>query len=130
MSGIVTWSSVTRCEHSAPAQLYRADREAPHGGAVQLPQLRLQLQAVPDLELWRDAGFAAAAAAEALRGQLGPLAERVVLVFGSESRGLPESLLTKHAEHTLRIPIRDAVRSLNLSNAVAVAAYETLRQWV
>jgi len=53
-----------------------------------------------------------------------------VLVFGSESRGLPESLLTKYAERTLRIPIRDAVRSLNLSNAVAVAAYEALRQWV
>jgi tRNA (cytidine/uridine-2'-O-)-methyltransferase len=52
-----------------------------------------------------------------------------VLVFGSESRGLPESMLTKHAERTLRIPTRDAVRSLNLSNAVAVAAYEALRQW-
>jgi tRNA (cytidine/uridine-2'-O-)-methyltransferase len=53
----------------------------------------------------------------------------VVLVFGSESRGLPPSLLEEHAERTLRIPIRDAVRSLNLSNAVAITAYEALRQW-
>ena len=56
-------------------------------------------------------------------------AEGTVLVFGSESRGLPPSLLEANAERTLRIPIRDAVRSLNLSNAVAVAAYEALRQW-
>lgn len=52
-----------------------------------------------------------------------------VLVFGSESRGLPASLLEANAERTLRIPIRDAVRSLNLSNAVAVATFEALRQW-
>jgi len=52
-----------------------------------------------------------------------------VLVFGGESSGLPASLLAEHAERTLRIPIRSDVRSLNLSNAVAVAAYEALRQW-
>jgi tRNA (cytidine/uridine-2'-O-)-methyltransferase len=52
-----------------------------------------------------------------------------VLVFGRESSGLPESLLAEHAERTLRIPIRPQVRSLNLSNAVAVVCYEALRQW-
>ena len=52
-----------------------------------------------------------------------------VLVFGPESQGLPRSLLEDHPQATLRIPIRDEVRSLNLSNAVAVAAYEALRQW-
>jgi tRNA (cytidine/uridine-2'-O-)-methyltransferase len=52
-----------------------------------------------------------------------------VLVFGSESSGLPETLLAGHAESQLRIPTRPEVRSLNLSNAVAVAAYEALRQW-
>lgn len=52
-----------------------------------------------------------------------------VLVFGSESAGLPEQLLTAHADSQLRIPIRADVRSLNLSNSVAVAAYEALRQW-
>lgn len=52
-----------------------------------------------------------------------------VLVFGSESSGLPDSLLTEYRETLLRIPTRPQVRSLNLSNAVAVAAYEALRQW-
>lgn len=51
-----------------------------------------------------------------------------VLVFGSESQGLPPSLLTGVGEQLLRIPVRAEVRSLNLSNAVAVAAYEALRQ--
>jgi tRNA (cytidine/uridine-2'-O-)-methyltransferase len=52
-----------------------------------------------------------------------------VLVFGSESAGLPDSLLTDYPNSQLRIPIRSDVRSLNLSNAVAVASYEALRQW-
>jgi tRNA (cytidine/uridine-2'-O-)-methyltransferase len=53
-----------------------------------------------------------------------------VLVFGSESSGLPDSLLDAHpTDSQLRIPTRPEVRSLNLSNAVAVAAYEALRQW-
>jgi tRNA (cytidine/uridine-2'-O-)-methyltransferase len=51
-----------------------------------------------------------------------------VLVFGSESRGLPEELLAASSERNLRIPTRSEVRSLNLSNAVAVASYEVLRQ--
>ena len=55
--------------------------------------------------------------------------EEDVFVFGSESRGLPRSLLTEIPERALRIPIRSDVRSLNLSNSVAVAAYEALRQW-
>jgi tRNA (cytidine/uridine-2'-O-)-methyltransferase len=52
-----------------------------------------------------------------------------VLVFGSESGGLPDELLAKYRDSQLRIPTRSDVRSLNLSNAVAVAAYEALRQW-
>ncbi|MCG8451476.1 MAG: tRNA (cytidine(34)-2'-O)-methyltransferase [Pirellulales bacterium] len=52
-----------------------------------------------------------------------------VLVFGPESRGLPAQLLREQEDHCLRIPTQQAVRSLNLSNAVAVAAYEALRQW-
>jgi len=51
------------------------------------------------------------------------------LVFGCESRGLPEALLGQFApENRLRIPMRPGVRSLNLSNAVAVAVYEAWRQ--
>jgi tRNA (cytidine/uridine-2'-O-)-methyltransferase len=52
-----------------------------------------------------------------------------VMLFGSESRGLPEWLLEEYRDRLLRIPIRSDVRSLNLSNSVAVAAYEALRQW-
>jgi len=50
------------------------------------------------------------------------------LVFGKESAGLPEPLLTAHAANTIRIPMREEARSLNLSNAVAVVAFEALRQ--
>jgi len=52
-----------------------------------------------------------------------------ILVFGSESGGLPPSLLEANRDHALRIPTRPQVRSLNLSNSVAIAAYEALRQW-
>jgi tRNA (cytidine/uridine-2'-O-)-methyltransferase len=51
------------------------------------------------------------------------------LVFGSETQGLPPSLLEESPDRALRIPILDDVRSLNLSCAVAVAAYEAVRQW-
>ena len=52
-----------------------------------------------------------------------------VLVFGSESQGLPSSWRDQWPERFLRIPIHPAARSLNLSNAVAVAAFEARRQW-
>ena len=52
-----------------------------------------------------------------------------VMVFGSESAGLPDALLAEYPDAQLRIPTRSEVRSLNLSNAVAVAAYEARRQW-
>ncbi len=51
------------------------------------------------------------------------------LLFGKETRGLPEHVLMQHPDETLRIPMIDEARSLNLSNSVAVAAYEVLRQW-
>lgn len=52
-----------------------------------------------------------------------------VLLFGSESRGLPAALLEKYADQTLTIPLLTPhVRSLNLSTAVGIAAYEALRQ--
>lgn len=50
------------------------------------------------------------------------------LVFGKESRGLPENLLSAHYEQCIRIPMRPDFRSLNLSNAVAVVAFEAMRQ--
>jgi tRNA (cytidine/uridine-2'-O-)-methyltransferase len=51
------------------------------------------------------------------------------LVFGSESSGLPDRLLAVDPQANLRIPTSGGVRSLNLSNSVAVAAYEAQRQW-
>ena len=51
------------------------------------------------------------------------------LVFGREDKGLPESLLHDNPESCLRIPMRNELRSLNLSNSVAIAIYEVLRQW-
>lgn len=50
------------------------------------------------------------------------------LVFGRESRGLDPSFIEAHTDRSVRIPMQEGLRSLNLSNAVAVAAYEALRQ--
>lgn len=55
--------------------------------------------------------------------------EQVYLVFGREDKGLPEELLYKNPDRCLRIPMRETLRSLNLSNSAAIAAYEVLRQW-
>ena len=54
--------------------------------------------------------------------------KRVFLMFGKESKGLPEELLHKNPELCVRIPMRETLRSLNLSNAVAIAVYEAFRQ--
>lgn len=53
------------------------------------------------------------------------------LVFGKETRGLPEALLHDHPDSCVRLPMidNDSARSLNLSNAVAVGVFEVLRQW-
>ena len=51
------------------------------------------------------------------------------LVFGKETKGLPESLLKESYDRCVRLPMRRALRSLNLSNTVAVGVYEALRQW-
>ena len=50
------------------------------------------------------------------------------LVFGRETKGLPEPLLAANAEHTLTIPMRPATRSLNLATAVGIVLYEAVRQ--
>ena len=55
-------------------------------------------------------------------------ADEVYLMFGKESAGLPEELLIAHPDTALRIPMREGLRSLNLSNSVAIAVYEVLRQ--
>ncbi len=50
------------------------------------------------------------------------------LFFGKETKGLPESFLEELFDSCVRIPMRNPARSLNLSNAVAIATYEALRQ--
>ena len=54
--------------------------------------------------------------------------ENVFLMFGKETKGLPEELLAAHPDDCVRIPMRPTLRSLNLSNSVAIAVYEILRQ--
>ena len=53
------------------------------------------------------------------------------LMFGKETKGLPEWLIHDNPESCVRLPMidNDSARSLNLSNAVAVGAFEVLRQW-
>lgn len=51
------------------------------------------------------------------------------LFFGKETAGLPEELLLQHPNTAVRVPMISGARSLNLSNTVALAAYEVLRQW-
>jgi tRNA (cytidine/uridine-2'-O-)-methyltransferase len=51
-----------------------------------------------------------------------------MLVFGKETKGLPESLLKQYPSSCFRIPMMDKARSLNLSNSVAIVSYEALRQ--
>ncbi|MDR1320255.1 MAG: tRNA (cytidine(34)-2'-O)-methyltransferase [Gracilibacteraceae bacterium] len=51
------------------------------------------------------------------------------LVFGAETRGLPENILAAYPDRQIKIPMREGCRSLNLSNAVAVVVYEVMRQW-
>ena len=52
----------------------------------------------------------------------------IYLIFGKESTGIPKKILQKDLEHCMRIPMTDNVRSLNLSNCVAICIYEVLRQ--
>jgi len=54
--------------------------------------------------------------------------ENPYLIFGKETAGIPEDILKRNLDFCVRIPMRDALRSLNLSNAVAVGVYEALRQ--
>lgn len=55
--------------------------------------------------------------------------ENAYLIFGREDKGLPEELLYANPYCCVRIPMRNELRSLNLSNSAAIAVYEVLRQW-
>ena len=49
-------------------------------------------------------------------------------MFGKESAGIPEEILVQHKEDSIRIPMSQDIRSLNLGNSVAIVLYEALRQ--
>ena len=55
--------------------------------------------------------------------------DQVYIMFGKESRGIPEEILCENYHACVRIPMRNTIRSLNLSNSVAIAVFEILRQW-
>jgi len=50
------------------------------------------------------------------------------IMFGKESAGIPEEILVDHEDACIRIPMEPKIRSLNLSNSVAIVLYEALRQ--
>lgn len=54
--------------------------------------------------------------------------DEIFLLFGKETKGLPEDILQKYISKTIRIPMRETLRSLNLSNSVAIVVYDVLRQ--
>lgn len=54
--------------------------------------------------------------------------DEVFLLFGKETKGLPEDILQKYIDNTIRIPMRKTLRSLNLSNSVSIVAYDVFRQ--
>ena len=94
----------------------------------------------PDVDLWRHPDWFAFRAAVARPRCIyfsahgtrpytaAPFAANSVLVFGNETEGMPERIRAKHADRLFRIPMRPAVRSLNLATAVGVVLYEAIRR--
>lgn len=101
---------------------------------------RSSVHAIDDVDLWVHPGwrhfrdaisrercwyFSANAGQTVWEAQI---PDGAVLVFGNESDGMPERILTKHPERCYRIPMGPAVRSLNLATAVGIVLYDTLRR--
>lgn len=106
------------------------DRHLKRAGLDYWPLLDLEIhhnwtafiEAYPDAPLWLMTTKAAR------RYDRADFKERVFLVFGKETAGLPENLLARYPERCLRIPMKEEARSLNLGNAVAITVYEACRQ--
>ncbi|HSW24325.1 MAG TPA: HisA/HisF-related TIM barrel protein [Burkholderiaceae bacterium] len=101
------------CRHCDSRQLYAADLDALTGGEPQHDVVRAVLRAMPELELWLDAGFADAAAADTARERIGTVAQRVVPVFGSESlrsRGALQGCFAGGRDGLLSLDRRDGQR--------------------
>ena len=54
--------------------------------------------------------------------------DNIYLIFGKESTGIPKEILKDHLDNCMRIPMNENIRALNVSNSVAIAIYEVLRQ--
>lgn len=76
----------------------------------------------PDVKVWYATTKAKRVYTQAAFGQ------DDYIMFGKESAGIPEEILVEHEEACIRIPMLDDMRSLNLSNSVAIVLYEALRQ--
>lgn len=87
-----------------------------------VPDWATCLQRLPPRQPWFFSKFAARSYTE-VQYQPGD-----ILVFGSETSGLPESIRTTHEERLLKIPMRPQVRSLNLASSAAAIALEAVRQ--
>jgi phosphoribosylformimino-5-aminoimidazole carboxamide ribotide isomerase len=101
------------CAHCDAQRLYLADLDALTGGQPQVAVLQQLLAALPDVELWVDAGFADAEAAQRLRERLGGHAARVVTIFASESLHSREALARCCADRrgsVLSLDRRDGLR--------------------
>ena len=93
---------------------------------------KVQITRVPDLEsLWQEFGkdrfyYFSSKAKKAYSEIEYP--EDAFLVFGKETKGLPPEVIAANPEQAVRIPMANGLRCLNLSNSVAIGAYEALRQ--
>jgi len=101
------------CAHTGSRHLYIAELDALTGGAARADVLAAIGQALPGVELWLDAGFADAQAADELLARIGANVQRIVPVFGSESLGSREALRNSFARHPdalLSLDRRDGIR--------------------
>ena len=87
-----------------------------------LEAYREDLKQHPEAKIWYATTKAERAYTEA---NFGP---EDYIMFGKESAGIPEEILVENREQCIRIPMLPAIRSLNLSNSVAIVLYEALRQ--
>lgn len=109
-----------------------SQREIRRSGLDYWPRLRLTLHesfAAFEAALPPDARLLFFAPQGARELWQAPYAPECWLVFGSESRGLPQEVLARHAERCYRIPMASGERSLNLSSAAAIAVYEGVRRF-
>ena len=112
--------------HCASNRLYAADLDALTGGTAQAEVLRTILQALPALEFWVDAGFAGAAAADALFDRIGVEAGRIVPVFASESLPTREALQRCFERHPVGVLSLDRRDGKKLD---AAGCWESPQQW-